>query len=137
MSHATGFRWCRLTLRLAVYARDGWRCLACGCRLRWRKGRGKWIDRRPEAASLDHVVPRTQGGSHAAENLITLCVGCNSERRDRPIGEWRPELVDAVAIAVSTPVDRRLGVELVRQLDPAFLARRSVRSGTRPAEVPF
>jgi len=120
MSHKQGFRWISLRTRLAIYSRDDWRCLACGRKVTWRKGRGKWTDHRPTAASLDHVTPRCVGGSNAPSNLITLCVGCNSARADVPIGAWRPELLDTVAIAVSTPIDRAMGRALADELDPAF-----------------
>ena len=52
--------------------------------------------------------------------------------RDR--GLTAPNTVLELTGMHTIPVDV---FELVRQLDPAFLARRSVRSGTRPAEVPF
>src|SRR5262245_59974765 len=111
-----GFRWIRLSTRLAIYARDGFRCLSCGRLGTWKPGRGTWSDHRPEALSLDHVTPKCVGGSNAPTNLITLCVGCNSQRQDLPIGAWRPDLLDAVAIAVTTPIDRQLGMRLAEEL---------------------
>jgi len=51
-----------LSLRLAVYARDGWRCLRCGA---------------AENLSLDHRIPYSLGGPDTMENLQTLCMPCN------------------------------------------------------------
>jgi len=51
--------------RLKVFARDGYRCLACGT---------------PEALTIDHIKHRSRGGRHNIENLRTLCRSCNSRR---------------------------------------------------------
>lgn len=139
-----GFRWIALSTRLAIYARDGWRCLCCHRALRWKKGHGsksaRTTDIRPGAASLDHVIPKSQGGTNAPENLITLCVRCNSCRSDEPLETWQPRLVDLAAIAVSTPIDRALGRALADELDPGY-ARRNRRAckawRERRAAAPF
>lgn len=53
--------------REAVYKRDGYRCLKCGC---------------TENLTLDHVLPRSKGGSNEIENLQTLCKPCNEDKAD-------------------------------------------------------
>ena len=53
--------------RRAVFARDDYRCQYCGAR----------------ADSIDHVVPRSRGGSHVWENLAAACRPCNMRKRDR------------------------------------------------------
>jgi 5-methylcytosine-specific restriction endonuclease McrA len=61
--------------RRAVFARDGGRCVYCGA----------------PAASLDHVVPRSRGGPHTWDNVVSACRRCNHIKGDRHIGElgWR------------------------------------------------
>jgi 5-methylcytosine-specific restriction endonuclease McrA len=61
--------------RRAVFARDGGRCVYCGA----------------GATSLDHVVPRSRGGSHSWDNVVASCARCNHTKADRAIGElgWR------------------------------------------------
>jgi hypothetical protein len=54
--------------RLAVYERDGFRCLHCGT---------------TERLSLDHIHPWSLGGADAIENLQTLCQPCNSRKGAR------------------------------------------------------
>lgn len=39
-------------------------------------------------ATLDHVLPRSKGGSNEAGNLITSCDGCNVRRGDRSAIEF-------------------------------------------------
>jgi 5-methylcytosine-specific restriction endonuclease McrA len=61
--------------RKAVFARDGGRCVYCGA----------------AATSLDHVVPRSRGGAHAWDNVVSACGRCNHVKADRGIAElgWR------------------------------------------------
>ena len=61
--------------RKAVFARDGGRCVYCGA----------------AATSIDHVVPKSRGGSHAWDNVVSACGRCNHLKADRGIAElgWR------------------------------------------------
>lgn len=42
----------------------------------------------PDAATIDHVVPRSHGGSNNRENLVMACHACNQEKADRLPGEF-------------------------------------------------
>ncbi len=53
-----------------VIARDQARCRYCGC---------ECID----DLSIDHVFPRSRGGSDKPGNLVVACVSCNSRKGDR------------------------------------------------------
>jgi 5-methylcytosine-specific restriction endonuclease McrA len=61
--------------RRAVFARDGGRCVYC----------------RAPATSIDHVLPRSRGGTHVWENVVSCCRRCNHAKADRVITElgWR------------------------------------------------
>jgi 5-methylcytosine-specific restriction endonuclease McrA len=61
--------------RRGVFARDGHRCVYCGA----------------PATSLDHVVPRSRGGEHVWENVVSACRRCNHTKADRDIATlgWR------------------------------------------------
>jgi 5-methylcytosine-specific restriction endonuclease McrA len=61
--------------RRAVFARDGGRCVYCAA----------------PATSLDHVIPRSRGGQHTWDNVVSACRRCNHAKADRAIGElgWR------------------------------------------------
>jgi 5-methylcytosine-specific restriction endonuclease McrA len=61
--------------RRGVFARDGGRCVYCGA----------------PATSLDHVVPRSRGGAHTWENVVSACRRCNHVKGDRSVSElgWR------------------------------------------------
>ncbi len=53
--------------RRAVFLRDDHSCQYCG---------------RP-AENLDHVVPRTQGGTHTWDNVVAACRRCNTRKGGR------------------------------------------------------
>lgn len=55
-------------VRQAVFDRDGRACKSCGA---------------TDDLSLDHIVPRSMGGSHDESNLQTLCRRCNSAKSNR------------------------------------------------------
>lgn len=58
----------------AIIERDGYTCRYCGC------------DNR---LTLDHVQPRSRGGSDDQSNLVLACKPCNSSKGAKTIAEWR------------------------------------------------
>ena len=57
------------TLRHAIHGREGGVCFYC-------------LRRTPSRAHcLDHMVPLVEGGSNSYRNLVSCCMGCNSEKR--------------------------------------------------------
>lgn len=67
----------RIRLFETIYARDGGRCVYCGVETH-RLGAG--LSRSPNLATLDHVVPRSQGGPLTPANLVLACQACNNRR---------------------------------------------------------
>ncbi len=47
-----------------------------------------------KAATIDHVVPVTRGGSDAIDNLVGCCIRCNKEKGERTLAEFAPWLAD-------------------------------------------
>lgn len=74
-------------VRNAVYERDDWLCYLCGRKVRLDVGY-----KHMEAPTLDHVVPRSEGGQDTLENLRLAHRLCNSVKRDLTVGEARAEL---------------------------------------------
>jgi 5-methylcytosine-specific restriction endonuclease McrA len=58
----------RKITRRAVFARDGWACQYCGSR---------------SNLTVDHVVPRSKGGSSSWDNIVASCAPCNRRKGDR------------------------------------------------------
>lgn len=44
---------------------------------------------KPCAATVDHVVPLARGGRDEADNVLPVCISCNSSKGARLISEWR------------------------------------------------
>jgi 5-methylcytosine-specific restriction endonuclease McrA len=59
--------------RRVLFARDGWACMYCG------SGGNR--------LTLDHVVPRSRGGTSVWENVVTSCAPCNHRKGDRLLEE--------------------------------------------------
>jgi 5-methylcytosine-specific restriction endonuclease McrA len=57
----------RKITRRAVFARDGWTCQYCGSR---------------SSLTVDHVVPRSKGGSSSWDNIVASCAPCNRRKGD-------------------------------------------------------
>lgn len=64
--------WIRQEKRLAIYLRDRFACVYCERDLSQAS---------PRDLTLDHLTPRSSGGSNDPSNLITACHPCNSKRR--------------------------------------------------------
>jgi 5-methylcytosine-specific restriction endonuclease McrA len=58
----------RKITRRAVFARDSWTCQYCGSR---------------SNLTVDHVIPRSKGGSSSWENIVASCAPCNRRKGDR------------------------------------------------------
>ncbi len=53
--------------RRAVFVRDNFQCQYCG---------------RP-AENVDHVVPKSRGGTHTWDNVVAACRPCNARKENR------------------------------------------------------
>lgn len=62
-----------------IAERDGWRCQLCG---RMVSKTAKWPAR--NSASIDHVVPLSEGGTDLRANVQLAHFGCNSSKNNRP-----------------------------------------------------
>jgi len=86
--------------RRNIYARDGNRCQYCGARFSTRE------------LTLDHIVPRVQGGENSWVNLVCACVKCNARKGGRTPDEAHMKLIrrpvkprrnPAIAIRLGSP----------------------------------
>jgi 5-methylcytosine-specific restriction endonuclease McrA len=71
------FRRIPLTRR-EVFLRDDYTCQYCGHRTR--------------DLTLDHVVPRSKGGAHTWDNLVSACSPCNHKKGRRTVEQARMHL---------------------------------------------
>ncbi len=62
--------------RRAVFARDNNRCQYC----------------HSPAENIDHVIPRSRGGTHTWDNVVAACKPCNARKEDRMLHEINMKL---------------------------------------------
>lgn len=62
-----------------IFRRDGHTCQYCGTR--------------HARMTLDHVVPRHQGGLHTWDNLVTACANCNLKKGGRSLAHVHMSLL--------------------------------------------
>lgn len=67
--------------RLKIFERDNWICMLCGEPV---DDTVKHTD--SKYPSIDHIVPLTKGGTHEPLNVQCAHRGCNSSKRDNPLG---------------------------------------------------
>ena len=65
--------------RTEVFHRDGYTCQYCGQATR--------------QLTLDHVIPRYQGGEHVWQNVVSACVPCNRRKASRTPDEAGMRLI--------------------------------------------
>lgn len=65
-------------VRWQVFQRDGWKCVACG------RGAAENV-----ILQIDHIVPRSKGGSGTLDNYQTLCNVCNLGKSNRDSADLR------------------------------------------------
>jgi 5-methylcytosine-specific restriction endonuclease McrA len=59
----------RKITRRAVLARDAWTCQYCGST--------------KSGLTVDHVIPRSRGGTSTWENIVAACASCNRKKGNR------------------------------------------------------
>lgn len=65
MNEYKGLKKKSLTTKQLILRRDEFKCVYCGVELRKRD------------ATLDHIIPHSQGGTRSLYNLVTSCWDCN------------------------------------------------------------
>ncbi|MGC4964071.1 HNH endonuclease [Gordonia sp. DT218] len=87
--------------RAALMQRDRFRCGYCSAK----------------ATTIDHVLPRSRGGSHTWENCIACCASCNHRKADRLLSElgW------SLRVQPGVPKGRHWRLlATVKEIDPAW-----------------
>lgn len=69
----------RKTKRVSIYLRDNFTCVYCELDM-------KGTD--PRLITLDHLKPRTKGGTDDPSNLVTACLRCNCVKKDQSLAKF-------------------------------------------------
>lgn len=90
--------------------------------------------------SIDHVLPRSQGGCSTTENCVPACLACNGQKGDSDAFEWYREqdFYDprrAMALRAWLEGDLRMALKLLRWSQPAVPTSAWNNSVVRPEPV--
>jgi 5-methylcytosine-specific restriction endonuclease McrA len=99
--------------RRAVFVRDSFQCQYCGT----------------TAENVDHVIPRSRGGTHTWDNVVAACRGCNTRKENKLPKEAGMKLRSRPA----APREKVWIIVAVGRVDPKW---EPYLNGHRPAPVP-
>ena len=94
----------------------------------WQQNHCYFCNQPMEKPTLEHILPRSRGGSDATQNVALTCASCNFTRQAKIYHqEWSPESVLPVSdkfFLTSKTIDARLqeeGIEATAQDDGSWL----------------
>src|ERR1051325_8818606 len=108
--------------RASIIARDDSTCYLCHRVLDY------------DEITIDHVKPKSRGGTNARDNLKVACFRCNGIKGERLVSECKPEefLTDESPIKLADELERK--DKLKRANDRLYLARIALNPNT-PQEL--
>lgn len=68
--------------RNAIFKRDRYSCSYCGVFLS------------PNQITLDHIIPKSRGGTSSFDNCVAACLDCNKRKADRLLEEVNMKLLN-------------------------------------------
>jgi 5-methylcytosine-specific restriction endonuclease McrA len=68
--------------RINVIKRDGYKCYLCQCKLSLYGENGVPM------GTMDHVVPKSKGGSNDYDNLKACCEPCNTKKASKTLPQF-------------------------------------------------
>lgn len=121
----------KVYLRNRLAEAQNWRCCWCGCDTIPEKGRAN-------SATIEHVTPRSKGGTDHPDNLAMSCNGCNQRRRDIDAEEFMDMLSGGQTISPSASSEKRGRIERKRRERDDMIAAvlRLLSSGAANPFVP-
>ena len=111
--------WIRRVLRIAIYLRDEFQCVYC------QKNMHRCD---PFDITLDHLVPRSLGGTHNALNLVTACRSCNSSKQAKDWHKWASRAAKA---RIRKQLRRKLPIALAKSLIEGQARRQQAKARAR------
>lgn len=68
-------------------------CTYCGCKVSSKEPDGSiWLK------TLDHVIPKSKGGSDGLYNLVVACFKCNQSKKDLLLEEWEKQIQEEYGV---------------------------------------
>lgn len=106
----------RAYLRTRAGESQNWKCCFCGV-----KADGATVK---TVATLEHFVPKSEGGKDEYDNAVMSCLKCNNQRG----------ILDAVAFVPNQPSKTSLERQAQRESRQAYRMRRALKKAVRMKE---
>ena len=65
--------------RQALFYRDNFTCQYCG--------------KSTKNLTIDHIIPRSKGGKHKWDNVVSACVSCNHQKAEKLLEDCKMQLI--------------------------------------------
>lgn len=92
--------------RLAIFTRDGWKCVYCDVDVRLLA---------KNHATLDHLIPNRDDSQ---KNLVTACFGCNQAKSNRHyhlfLADVKPDSAQQIIEKIHDLISRGIDVKAAR-----------------------
>lgn len=72
--------------KFAVHESQNWRCCYCGVRTRTFQEGATYSSL--DLATIEHIIPVSEGGTNHCDNLVSACMWCNCARQNHSADEW-------------------------------------------------
>jgi HNH endonuclease len=84
---------------------DAWGCRCCYCSKALKAEAASLHD--AEVMTLEHIIPKVDGGGDHIGNLAPACAGCNGERDCNPLHpDFAARLLERAAVVQETLIGR-------------------------------
>ncbi len=90
--------------RQAIFHRDGFACQYCG--------------NNNKSLTLDHVKPRSRGGQHTWNNVVSACITCNHKKAGQTLKEARMSLLHKPVMPRPNPYYQLLHRNILEEWRP-------------------
>lgn len=94
----------RIYVRTRLAEAQNWHCCWCGCDATHLRGKSN-------SATVEHVVPRSKGGTDDMDNLAMACERCNTRRGNTEIGVFMSGKGNPEGTKISTRESQRMARE--------------------------
>ena len=97
-------------IRSYVFHRDGRKCVYCG-------------SANKERYEIDHVVPKSAGGTDRVSNLVISCRECNADKGNRSVREFLSDRLDRLVVVRRVQGSSLTGAAHMNVILPTLLQR--------------
>lgn len=116
----------KVWIRTKLSSEQNHKCCWCGCTTVEENGK-------KNSATIEHILPKSQGGTYDFENLAMACSKCNNERKTMDVDAFLAKITLRVQHNVNVGSDKKPG--RIKRMLEAQLVRIAVKKS--PTHNPY